>query len=656
MEQATINLPLVTRRATLESQRSYNDDDLSFEAVIATESKALRLNWDIGQFYERIILDDTLSLDRVKSGAAPLLYEHSEHIGIIEDAWIENRSLVAKLRMSKSDKGRQVYSELKDGTLRKFSIGYTVGKLTLEERDAKTGVDVYRASNLTLYEATVTAMPADPATGVRSAEAISVPCIIESELKVKEQSMPETEMRAADTPKVDTDTLIRAETERVQYLYRMQATHNVDASVIDDLVARRTPISECAKIILDSLQVRQEEAPIPRATQVEMTRDASEKLVDAATVALIRRYAPQAKLKAESGNPYQGYTIRQVMEEFVEARGVKTRGVNPNQIYRRAQGLQDFTVLQENFASRLLLESYQSTIRTFDPFTVRRPIGNFSENLRARPSRAPVLQRVGDDGTVAKGTLSIEEIEKYKLASYSTWMTLTRQALISDDLGQFTSDVWEFGQQAGLLESQLVYSQLINNPNLGDNKPLFSTERKNIGGGAGLDIAGLSAARQALRQQTNAQGDRINLEMGVVIVGSALETIAEKLLTPTVVETNASDVNVFKGRFTLVVDSIMDANEDVWFACVPRERYPIVELGYLDGQEGPYILSDTTIDVDGTAFRYGIDVAAKILDFRGIWASKIPTNKINDPSVSARRSRGSADDEDSTAVRRRRGE
>jgi hypothetical protein len=621
-----------------QDQLSFNDDEMSFKAVVATESMALRYNMELGYYHELLTLDQSVILDRVASEGAPLLWEHRDFIGRVQKAWIQNRQLYADLIFSKNAPlATQVYRDFKDGVLTKFSIGYTVGLLEdTGKRDASTGHPIMAAKKVRIFEVTATPMAQDNATGVRNLDNTEICEVIKLQERVMELE------NVQEVPKIqhsDAEIIARAiaETEeRIEFLYRQKAKHDLSDDFISDLIKRKVTKGDCGVLILESLETRQNEhKPAPEQTRIEVTGDHRQKIIDFSTDALIAKNLPQANIKIANDNPYRNYTLMDIGRELLEDSGISTRGLPPVNLFKRLQGMDAFKALQANFAARTLQNGYQSVVRSWEPFIVRRPVRNFADILISRASRAPRLRKV-IGGNVKQGSLAADEIETTKLASYSTWLALERQAIISDELGQFTEEIWAFGIMSGLLESQLIYAQLINNAVMSDGKTFFSADHGNVGTGETLDVDGLSTARKAIRSQKSSTNDPIQLDMSCIITGTSLQTKAEQLLYIGINPASVDQVNPFKGKYAIVSDSLLDDNPEIWIASTSKERNPIGILGYLDGQEGPYVETDTDITIDGTRFRYGIDVVAKLIDWRGCWVNGVPTNKVTDPADDVR--------------------
>ncbi len=118
----------ITCRAMSTSIRSTtaNDEDLSWEAVIATEEPAIVYDWDEGYVREILLMDGVQYAESV-----PFLDSHSrwsidDMIGSTRKLRVEGDKLIARNFAHDDDKGRRVFSMVKAGHLTDNSVGYRV--------------------------------------------------------------------------------------------------------------------------------------------------------------------------------------------------------------------------------------------------------------------------------------------------------------------------------------------------------------------------------------------------------------------------------------------------------------------------------------------------------------------------------------------------
>ena len=56
-----------------------------------------------------------------------------------------------------------------------------------------------------------------------------------------------------------------------------------------------------------------------------------------------------------------------------------------------------------------------------------------------------------------------------------------------------------------------------------------------------------------------------------------------------------------------------------WYLAASPANVDLIELGYLDGAEGPRVESQVGFDIDGLKVKAALDVVAKAIDHRGLY-------------------------------------
>ena len=269
-------------------------------------------------------------------------------------------------------------------------------------------------------------------------------------------------------------------------------------------------------------------------------------------------------------------------------------------------------------------------------------------------SGAPDLLQTNEHGEFKYGSMTDGSMtdggETYAVLTYGRIVSLTRQAIVNDDLRAFERMVTAFGFAARRLENRTVYSQLTANANLADGVALFEAgSHKNLqtGAGSALQFSSLASARTAMRMQKGLAGEELlrirawgtgEERKGDYLQGSpcelrdipqpliepaALEQTAYQLTSSNYVPAKQTDVNEFRtgGRTALtpVVEPVLDANSaTAWYLASDSSQVDTVEYCYLDGAEGPVIESEVGFETDGISYKCRLDFAAKALDFRGL--------------------------------------
>jgi len=375
--------------------------------------------------------------------------------------------------------------------------------------------------------------------------------------------------------------------------------------------------------------------------RLETVRDEMQVRMAGIEQAIMHRVAPGTQLD-DNGRQYRGMSLLEIGRGFLEAQGVRTSGMDRLQLATQilhfragSMGSSDFSSLFANVANKRLRSAYDENPGTYAMWARRAPNAPDFKNMSVvQLSGAPDLLQTNEHGEFKYGKMT-DGAEAYAVLTYGRIVSLTRQAIINDDLRAFERLVSAFGFAARRLENRTVYSQLTANGNLADGGALFNATATTTAGGhanlatgapSALQLSSLTTGRTAMRLQKGLASEELNLAPSYLIVPAALEQTAYQLTSSNYVPSQQSNVNEFRtgGRTALepVVEPILDANSaTAWYLAAQSSQVDTVEYCYLDGAEGPVIESDVGFETDGVAYKCRLDFAAKAIDFRGLYKS-----------------------------------
>lgn len=351
--------------------------------------------------------------------------------------------------------------------------------------------------------------------------------------------------------------------------------------------------------------------------------------------ALVHRSDSRSPL-SDNGRQYRGLTLLEIGRDILESAGVNTRNMDRLQLatgmlHHRSNGMlgtSDFANVMANVASKRLRQGYDENPGTYARWARRAPNAtDFKQISSVQLSSMPDLLLVNEGGEFKYGHVS-DGVEKYSLLTYGRMVSVTRQALINDDLRAFDRLVTGFGASAARLENRTVYAQLTANANMGDGNALFSVAHLNDATGApsGLQFSALTTMRAAMRTQKGLQSEELNLAPSFLIVPAALEQLAYQLTSANYVPAKQTDVSEFRanGRTSLepVVEPILDSTVNgttQWYAAANNSQVDTVEYCWLDGAEGPQVETQMNFESDGMSIKCREDFAAKVVDWRGVY-------------------------------------
>lgn len=564
------------RRDAIPRPRTFDAEAMTIEAVIASTTPVRRRDAR-GDFME--ILDPS-GLDLGVTRGASVLDSHMQGgidnvLGTIDDVWIDGSEVIARLRFSSRPEIAPVVTDIRSGILRNLSVGYQVD----EWRGGKdaNGTRTMTAARWSVREASFVAVPADPTARTRAAN---------DDRAIRELG------RRAGVPTTRVDTLIEL------------------GASIDD--ARRAFLND----VLDrSVTVRSGSITMHNS----VTLDNPDVFQRAAAEALYLRIAP-AFQPSPQARQYVGMSFADMARECLHRAGISTLGMAaPSLVTRALQTTSDYPALLANLMNKSLREAYQIA-----PSGIRRIARETTANDFRAKSRIQLdhsgfkLAAVSESGEYQYGSF-VDTAESYSIATYGKIFPISRQALINDDLGGLGDITQRLGLAAAEFERQKLVDLIVQNSGLGptmsDSVALFNAAHGNVGTGGVPSETTLSEARLLMRNQTGPGGGGISVVPRYLIVPSALETSAEKLIT-SVQATQTANVNPFAFLDLIVEPRLADTHR--WYLSADPALLPCIEFAYLAGAPGPQTESRAGFEVDGVQTKVRLDYGCGAVEWRGL--------------------------------------
>ena len=327
--------------------------------------------------------------------------------------------------------------------------------------------------------------------------------------------------------------------------------------------------------------------------------------------------------------------LRKICLDDVMRGSIKLDGKDPPQtqdeMFRTAFASLTLPYILEAVANKSALVGYNSAPATWQKWCSRGSVSNFQTQTRARLTDRGELEAVNNAGEVAAGGAT-EEFEQFSVATYAKTFSITRTNIINDDMGAFTKTPQRMGRKAASLVSKLVYTHLLANGTMGDGAALFvAAGHTNLNTGCALAEAGLSTAFQSFMQQTDADGNSIEILPRYLIVPPELYVTALRLcdsnlrLLRGTTDGTDLDKNIFQGLLEVVVEprlsnsSYTGYSASTWYLAADPIDVDTVEVAFLNGREEPTIEKfDADPHTMGITYRIYLDVGVKALDWRGM--------------------------------------
>lgn len=172
---------------------------------------------------------ESVMLNRLERGAAVLVnHDSDDQVGVVQAARIDEDGVGrAVIRFSRSQRGEEIYQDVKDGIRQLVSVGYRIHDYEIQERKGEP--DLVTVTRWEPYELSIVAIPADTSVGVGRSEAPSNPQLKEDTTMSEAETKPVAEAAA---PTFDRDaevTKLRTEeTRRVDSIRQIAERFDLD--------------------------------------------------------------------------------------------------------------------------------------------------------------------------------------------------------------------------------------------------------------------------------------------------------------------------------------------------------------------------------------------------------------------------------------------
>lgn len=588
----TIHLRGVTPRpATLDATLR------TVEAIVSTGAPAPRAG-----YIERL---DMTGADLSRLIGGPVLDGHRsestrDQLGVIEAAELRPEGLWVRIKFRSNEAAQAVLSDIGDGTLRGLSIGYSVQQW----REGQEGNRRVRtAVKWTPVEVSVVPIPADAGAHFRNGESTM-------------------ENETIETVTQPAGTVTRAEVNRE--IRSIGQLAGLSADWINAQIDAEATVEDARAAAFEEMGTRQTQTRT-RSARADIVTDHSDPAVIAtrAGEALFARSHPEHQL-SEPARAHAGLTIPDMARECLRRSGISTSGMATETLITRAlHTTSDFPLILGDAVNRELRRSYQAPVSGARLLARQTTARDFRAKRRAILGEAPELVKVREGGEFEHGTID-EAAETYAVATFGKIIGISRQAMVNDDLGAFTTVPAAMGTAALNFEAAQLVAKIEANPEMSDGIAVFDAAGHGNAKDAtatGADVstveaitADLATARTAMRRKTGLSGAPIDVAPRFVLVPPELETDMQKALAA-IQAMSAEDFNPFS-TLALAVEPRL-TSQTRWYVVADPATVDGLEYAYLEGAPGPQIETRAGFEVDGTQIKVRLDFGCGWVDHRG---------------------------------------
>lgn len=174
-KQLPAKLPMQNRVFAVRAAAAAEGADQSVVPISFSSSNPVkRMSWGGMWWYEVLAHDgDAVKTDRLTQGLAVLVnHDANQRAGILQDGVIDDQTGRGSIRFNTTQFGKDIATEVREGTLPYISVGYIVhSERRVEDIDPADDEDenyigTYQADSWEPVEVSLVAIPADPSVGV----------------------------------------------------------------------------------------------------------------------------------------------------------------------------------------------------------------------------------------------------------------------------------------------------------------------------------------------------------------------------------------------------------------------------------------------------------------------------------------------------------
>ncbi|MDK9756728.1 Clp protease ClpP [Vibrio sp. D173a] len=299
--------------------------------------------------------------------------------------------------------------------------------------------------------------------------------------------------------------------------------------------------------------------------------------------------------------------------------------VTKNELVNRAFNSGDFGDIITEGIRTVMRDEAQARAPMWRELANVENLTDFRETELVMVNDAPDLMKVAEDGEYKAAVLKGSG-ERIQLATFGREIQFTRHAIINDEIGLVAKVPRKFMQSGYRLSDKLMFNAILAGK-MADGDDVFKAGKDKGWGNLIRSIpkgdyaAMIMALHKVFATATTipldgqaGKGDALDLRGEILIASPDHASMFEAVLN------TASKPDVFNPaykKFGKVIETARVGDIDGALALTGKD-FDTVVMGFLDGQQDPWLETGDGWSSDGAKFRITYDLMSKVLDRRGI--------------------------------------
>ena len=435
----------------------------------------------------------------------------------------------------------------------------------------------------------------------------------------------------------EAQTAVRTERERVSAV--QEICGGEFPRIERDAIRLGWTVEETSQKVLKAMRENRPQADIHIVTRADKGANYDKKTLEAALClragipdqTLVKEYGEQV---VESAYANREMSLQVLLAECAAMEGMTVPRTFCNETIRAGFSTVSLPGILNNVANKKLLKAFEAQPIVATRLCSEGELNDFKESERYRLTDVGDLEPVAPDGELKHGGLK-EEKATNQLGTFGKIFALTREMIYNDDLNAFMKVPEGMGARAARKIDQLFFTRLLANPVQGDGKTLFHADHKNWRDGADTALSGdsLALAIQLFLDQTDADGQPINVNPKFLLVPTSLKMTARELLNSVTFFATGSSNKARIPTYNALADEDIEvvtspylsntnypgASTKAWCLFADPAVVDTFEIGYLKGRRIPLVeQGETDLDTLGVKFRVIFDLGVREQDYRGM--------------------------------------
>jgi ATP-dependent protease ClpP protease subunit len=425
---------------------------------------------------------------------------------------------------------------------------------------------------------------------------------------------------------------------RENEIRRCAAQASLPPDQVDALIAGGKPFADVAlEIVRAHAATVENRSQAGHPARIGVTRDHGDTIVEGLTDAVLAKIKPN-DAPSDKAIPYRGMRMMEFVRTYANSRGINTVGRTPHELISLALHVSDdFSNILSNAANKSMMTGWAEETHQWDQFSRRRDLPDFrpTNDMFVSGSLDPIKVNQGDQSDKTKIDARMEGSEyqmatlqdgrtSWRLDKFTRGLRVAEEVFINDDLSALQAVPEMFGRGARRVQANAIYALITGNATVSmDGLPLFHASHNNTGAGL-INVDGMATGMLKLSTQKDPAGNPLELEPDFFLGPRALQATAMQFLypnnyAPSVLSGNAGP-NPYAGAVRDLYSARLDTTSTTqWYLIAGPGKVEGIVYGYLEGESGPTLTTDTKRNPDCVEFLFRMYFGCAIKDWRFIY-------------------------------------